>query len=130
MPFFTWKKEFSIGLDDLDSQHKLFLDYLNDCYDKVSQGQHAGIPLKLVNKLKMYGKEHFLYEENLMQFTHFPDLEKHREQHRYFESQISELESSARLGDDAKTAKNILIFMRDWFLNHIIEEDRKLSIHI
>lgn len=130
MPFFTWKNEFSIGLDDLDSQHQQFLGHLNDCYDKVAAGQHAGISLELVKKLKMYAKDHFFYEENIMQFTRFQDLDRHREQHRFFESQIAELESSARLDDDAKTAKSILIFMRDWFLNHIIEEDQKLAMHV
>jgi len=130
MAFFTWKDSFSIGLYDLDAQHQQFLGYLNDCYDKVSLEKQTGLCQELIEKLKAYAKDHFMYEENIMQFTGFGELDKHREMHRYFENQILELESSYRLGDDAKIAKNILIFMRDWFLNHILEQDRKLADHV
>jgi hemerythrin len=54
----------------------------------------------------------------------YKDVEKQREQHRYFESLVSDLESAQSPGK-AEALKSSLSFLRDWFLSHILEEDRK-----
>jgi len=50
--------------------------------------------------------------------------------HRYFESRIAQLENSAGAPGSTTTAKTVLAMLRDWFLNHILEEDRKIALHI
>ena len=130
MAFFTWKDGFSVGIDDIDFQHKTFLGYLNECYDAVTVDRQTEVSQELIDKLKAYVKDHFSFEENIMQFTGYPELEKHQAMHRYFESQIAQLESSAGAPGGTATAKTVLAMLRDWFLNHILEEDRKIALHI
>ena len=130
MAFFTWKDSFKIGIDDIDSQHEEFLGYLNECYDTVSVEKQNTVSPELVNKLEAYVKEHFSFEENIMQFTDYPDIEKHQALHRNFESQVLQLKSSSDKSESVDSARNVLTLLRDWFLNHILEEDRKLVPHV
>jgi len=129
MAFFIWKDDFSVGIEDIDSQHKKFLGYLNECHDAVTLERQTVVSRELIDKLKAYAKDHFIFEENIMQFSGFPELEKHRQLHRNFATQILQLENPPNAGSTT-TAKAVLAMLRDWFLNHILEEDRKMALHV
>ena len=124
MNFFTWKENFAIGIEKIDQQHKGFLEYLNECYQLASRNSSAGIDPHLHDKLKEYATMHFRYEESLLQAGGYPDLESHIKQHKYFESQIAELDAK-QPGAKARTSESLFVFLRDWFLRHILEDDKK-----
>jgi hemerythrin len=130
MPLFTWKKEFRTGLADIDAQHKIFLSYLNQCYDAVTKNKLTGVPPDLIRKLKKYAEIHFSFEEEMMEFNGFPELAKHKELHQHFTNEILKLEKSRLSGESTATLKSVLAMMRDWFLNHIIVEDKKLLLYL
>jgi hemerythrin len=130
MVLFKWKNDFRIGLEDIDSQHKIFLGYINQCYDAVTREKLTKVPPDLVKKLKKYAEIHFRYEEHIMEFYGFPELEKHQELHRYFVNETSKLEKSRLGAESTTTLKNVLTMMRDWFLNHILIEDKKLAPYV
>lgn len=52
-----------------------------------------------------------------------------QKQHRYFESLVSDLETNHRAGRTGDQ-KRILSLLKDWFLRHILEEDRKFVPHL
>ena len=124
MNFFTWKDSFAIGIEKIDQQHKLFLEYLNECHQQASRNSSAGIDPHLHDKLKEYATTHFRFEESLLQARGYPDLESHMKQHKYFESQIAELDAK-QSGERARTSESLFVFLRDWFLRHILEDDKK-----
>ena len=130
MALFKWKKEFSTGLADIDAQHKIFMNYINLCHDAVTRDRLHGVPPDLVKKLKKYAEIHFSYEEQMMDLYGFPELEKHRELHRQFTNEIQKLEKPRLAGESTINLKTVLGMMRDWFLNHIIVEDRKLALYL
>ena len=124
MDFFTWKDSFAIGIEEIDRQHKVFLEYLNECYQQTARNSSAGIDRHLHEKLKEYASTHFRFEESLMQARGYPNLESHVGQHKYFESQIAELDAGQAEGR-VRTTESLFVFLRDWFLSHILEDDRK-----
>ena len=124
MNFFTWKDSFAIGIEKIDSQHKVFLEYLNECYQQTSRNSSAGIDPHLHEKLKEYAATHFRFEESLLQARGYPDLESHIKQHMYFESQVEELDAK-QPGGRTRTTESLFVFLRDWFLCHILEDDKK-----
>ena len=124
MNFFTWKESFAIGIEKIDQQHKAFLEYLNECYQQASRNSSAGIDPHLHEKLNDYATTHFRFEESLLQARGYPDLESHMKQHKYFESQIAELDAR-QPGARARTTESLFVFLRDWFLGHILEDDKK-----
>jgi hemerythrin len=60
----------------------------------------------------------------LMQARGCPNLESQVGQHKYFESQLAELDTK-QAGGRARTTESLFVFLRDWFLSHILEDDRK-----
>ena len=129
MDFFKWKDSFSIGIEEIDQQHMSFLEYLNECHLKVSGTKGAEIGQSLIDALKVYAAEHFRFEEALMQAKGYPKLETQERQHKYFESQIAELETAKDEGSE-RTVESLLAFLRDWFLNHILEEDKDFASYV
>jgi len=122
MAFFIWKDIFSIGIDEIDQQHRLLLEYLNDCHMQVIVGKSSKIDPFLIDGLKAYADTHFQFEESLMLNKGYPKLDHQKQQHKYFESKIAEFEL-AYAGGNRKIAKSVLVFLRDWFLDHILVQD-------
>ena len=129
MDFYKWKDDFNIGNEAIDQQHREFLVYLNNCHQHVSGEKRAGVDADIFNGLKIYAAMHFRFEEEMMRKHGYPGLERQQQQHMYFESQIAELKS-AHAGEGDRSAESVLAFMRDWFLNHILEEDNKFVPYV
>ena len=124
MNFFTWKDSFAIGNEEIDKQHKGYLEYLNECYLQTSRNSSAGIDHQLREKLREYAVTHFRFEEALFKANGYPDLESHVKKHKYFESQVAELDVG-KAGEKTRTTESLFVFLRDWFLSHILEDDKK-----
>jgi hemerythrin len=126
MELFKWKDSFNLGIEELDQQHRTFLEYLNECYEIVSEksGKHSGIEPPMIERLRQYATIHFHREEDMLRFASYPDMEQQQKQHIYFESKIRELEAECEAGK-LRSAESIFEFLRDWFLNHILQEDKK-----
>jgi hemerythrin len=128
MAFFKWNDSFNIGVKELDHQHRTFLEYLNECYEIVSHsspGTHRIDP-SMVENLRLYATTHFNREEVMLKFWTHPDLKRHMELHKYFESQIRELETGLAAGT-SRRLESVFEFLRDWFMDHILQEDKKIS---
>lgn len=130
MALFKWKDKFKIMVPDIDAQHQIFMGYINQCHEAVGKNRQMGIPPDLIKKLKKYAEIHFSYEERMMDLNGFPELEKHQELHQYFTDEILKLETSRLAGKSGTDLKNVLAMMQDWFLNHILIEDKKLALYL
>jgi hemerythrin len=129
MAFFQWKDSFNIGNAEIDRQHRSFLEMLNEYYDSGSGGTKDRISDQLIVRIKEYAAMHFHFEEQLMQAAGYKETEHQQKQHRYFESLVSDLESNQRQGKTGDL-KRVLSLLKDWFLRHILEEDKKFVPHI
>ena len=65
-----------------------------------------------------------------MEWNSYPDLERHQALHSYFMNEVLKLEKSRLAGDSPANLKNVLAMQRDWFLNHILVEDKKLAAYL
>ena len=129
MSFFKWKDSFCIGVEEIDRQHRTFSEYLNACYQSLNAERKSEKLPVLITKLNDYALNHFSFEEDLMKAYGYPQLDHHAAQHAFFVSQLSKLQD-AKSGNADKALDEIFAFMRDWFLNHILEEDKKLAAHM
>ncbi len=129
MDLYKWKDSFNIRIADIDQQHRSFLELLNACHRQISGGKRVGSDAKIFDRLKEYAAMHFRFEESLMQSIGFPEIEQHKKQHTYFESQVVELETAHYEGND-RTAESLLSFLRTWFLEHILEQDKNYAPYV
>ena len=129
MDSFKWKDGFNIGITEIDEQHRSFLDCLNDCYSQISSEKRTSIDQSLIDRLSAYAAMHFRFEESLMEAKGYPEIAQQRKMHKYFESQVAELEASLSK-QGGRSMESVLSFLRDWFLNHIIEQDKKFASYV
>lgn len=123
MDFFSWRESFNTGIDEVDAQHRRFLECLNDCQRQFAGKTIEKVDSGLLFKLKGYAEEHFAYEEEFMLLRGYEGRPAQVRQHQFFRSQMEALEAEVEKGNQNATA--LLSFLRDWFLTHILEEDRK-----
>jgi len=71
-------------------------------------------------------KIHFLEEEQVMEETGLPEIEKHKAEHALF---VSHLENFMGRYEELNTTKNVgeLLFLKGWFLEHVETYDKKYT---
>jgi hemerythrin len=107
----------------MDRHHKKLLEYFAELEKEMQSGnaeRQSGVILKA---LADYAEFHFVEEERLMRSINYSDLNSHLNQHAYFAEQIREMTEQAQIG--VFPAQSLLSFLKDWFINHIMMEDKK-----
>ena len=125
MEFFTWKEHFSFSIPEMDHHHRKFFHMLNQVHQyNESQIYDSDFLSQIFDELFAYIKTHFREEEKLLEKEGFEGLAAHKAQHRYFEKQLRNL-CQQHFKFHLTVPRSVLGFMRDWFLAHILETDRK-----
>ena len=124
MELIEWKKEYSIGNDDIDEQHKEWINILNRLSKALAGEDH--FEDDLFRAVLYYTNYHFTSEEKLMEESAYPHLESHRKMHEYFKESILEEIMSLR-GGGRNDAILVMGRLKDWLVNHILKEDMKLK---
>jgi hemerythrin-like metal-binding protein len=124
--FVEWKKEYSVGIDSIDRQHKKLVNLINHLQTAVDYSTGEEFEREALDELVDYTKTHFSYEEGLMEQNGYPDFEPHKAQHikmiRQVESVIAEYEENKE-----NAMQGALDFLRDWLINHINGTDKQYS---
>lgn len=122
-PLIVWDQHtLSVGIDVIDNQHKRLVAYINELAQAINNQQTRPVIKQLFDKLYDYTCYHFQEEEAYFHQLNANDCELHKLQHKHF---IEELDRIMSLKDLDKLAEDLLFFLTDWIVNHIIAEDRK-----
>jgi hemerythrin len=125
--FVKWKDEYSIGIDEIDSQHKQLLRLFSMLEEQVRDGQSwSGIHYSIVEMIN-FARFHFQFEEALMRLYGFADYEEHCAAHRNIL-----VKADSVLGESLQnsTRDDVALFFRDWLVHHIQGDDQSYAQHI
>ena len=123
----AWKDSFSIGIENIDSQHQKLIGLLDQCIKKAVSSKNEFFPV--INDMKEYADTHFRAEEQLMLTINFPGLEEHKNQHRLFEENLGLLEKEVNNWEKL-TIVTMTSFLRDWFIQHILDCDKQIGAYV
>ncbi len=129
MDLFVWKDAFNINIEELDRQHKLFFEYINLMFEAVGRYDKEDLLMQTFANLAMYAERHFRDEESMMGKTGYPGLESQKSEHISFLSRLEELKNG-HLSDNPAIPESTLAFMRDWLLEHILQQDKKFGVYL
>ena len=73
--------------------------------------------------LERYTVLHFTEEETFMRSIGYPQIDAHVALHRRFVQKITEEKAKTEQGE--RTSWELLHFLRDWLVNHILVEDKR-----
>lgn len=123
MGIIEWRDKFSVNVDEMDMHHKTLLGYLGDLQKQIAAGDGTVKAGGVIKSLSEYAVYHFKEEERLMAGVSHPELSTHIRQHDYFVEALGEM--SRQYSQGALPEQSVVAFLRDWFINHVMQEDHK-----
>jgi hemerythrin len=126
MPLLQWKENYSVHFETLDDHHKHFIGIINRLYDSMMSTNDIGSVHPIVCELVEYSSYHFTAEEAFMKDNGYGELDRHISKHRYFSEKIMQMKEMER-DNQLAVARDLTVFLGDWLLHHILEEDKRYS---
>jgi hemerythrin len=124
MKFVEWNDSYSVDNVLLDAHHQTFFLMVRQFGESTDMDGYEAVK-KRVAFLVEYVAMHLNAEERLMRETAYPDLEQHKAIHDAFTRKVLAIRESFLASKEPFAADEVLQTMQDWFLNHILTEDRK-----
>lgn len=125
MPLITWKTNYSVGVNILDSQHKEIIKLINELYDSMKSGKTQNVIQGIVNSLEIYAEYHFQTEEELLEKTGYKEIENHKKFHNEYVNELVLLKNQVFEGSTISINFTLTNFLSNWWNNHILIEDMK-----
>jgi hemerythrin len=126
----VWDDSYSVNHAELDGQHKKWLEMINELLARLEKngGDCPDISHETLTAMLQYARQHFMGEEKYMREIGYPETVAHIRSHNEFYGQVSSRLLAAE-GGRRVPAADLLRFMRGWLLEHILDEDKKFSLH-
>lgn len=126
MGFINWDNSYSVGVRLIDNQHKRLIDIINELNDAMGAGKGKDSLGKVLHELIQYVNTHFKTEEEHMVKYLYPDYETHRYEHEKLTDQVKRFYDDFNSGKAVLTVQ-IMNFLRNWLLDHILVRDKKFG---
>lgn len=127
----TWKSEYNINNLKIDREHQELFAVAREAL-KISKSKsekdHIDKLKSLVKKLFTYVGTHFTNEQKHMAEIAYPDLEEHIILHKNMLNNLKNLVHDLNDMEIEKIQESIYNFIEEYFVKHIIEEDKKIQI--
>ena len=127
MPAVTWTPAMSVGVEALDTDHKMLFGLINLLDDAIAKGDAAPIVASIINGLMDYTEYHFGREEAMMRACGYAGLENHIATHKRMIEDLQRLRNTHTSSFREGIERRLLDFMRDWIITHILGEDLKYA---
>ncbi|OIR08442.1 bacteriohemerythrin [mine drainage metagenome] len=122
-----WKNEYSVGILEIDDQHKLLLCGFTAIEESIRLGEGWSNTHYAILELNQLARMHFTFEEAIMHLFGYPETEAHQHEHQHFFSRMASIERHSL----KKSAEVEMVqFLRGWLTSHILGSDRGYVKHI
>jgi len=119
-----WTKEFEI-CEIIDAQHKKLFDIINNFFNEYLYAEKNSVQ-KAIEELEKYTHFHFETEEKLFKKYEYQLTNNHIKEHRDFEKEIKSFAKRYKK-KDSSLSNNIIVFLKEWLVNHILITDMKFK---
>ncbi len=127
---FVWSEDLSVGIEQIDKQHKVWLIKAEKLFDSGRKGQAREYIDQMLEFLDDYTKQHFRDEEIYMRSIHYPEYEHQKNLHMAFIEKLSRIKKEFYESDG-----NIIVILDanqmiiEWLVKHISTEDKKIGLY-
>ena len=126
MPIMSWTDAYSVGVAEIDKQHKKLIDLINALHDAMSKGQAKAVIGKVLGELISYCASHFATEERLFDQHGYPDTADHKDKHHKMTAKVLALQQQFDQGK-ATITLDVMEFLQQWLDKHILGTDKKYA---
>lgn len=129
MELFKWDESLSLGIRELDDQHKKFISYVNKLNNIIARGKTDNLLAPLFYELFEYSQIHFRLEEKLMSDHNYPLLEEHKKEHQDLSKELDKLYDKYN-HKVINVTSEMMVFLKNWLINHITDSDMKFKPYL
>ena len=128
MTSIKWTRKMSVGVPELDDDHKGLLAVINELESRAAAAADEEAVRRTLNWLLRYAQTHFAREQAVMSSCKFPMLSEHIDEHRDFVNRVRD--SIAAFDEDPQGAAveirdTMISYLENWWYHHILSEDMK-----
>jgi hemerythrin len=130
MTMLRWRSNLSLGVADIDADHKALIEILNRLFYMVKAGDERTEIADVLHELGAYCDRHFRREEALMRRSGYGGLERHARLHDVLRRQVATWTAVYLDDPDAFDITGFYDFVSDWLLVHVLTEDMRLRPYL
>ncbi len=126
MAIINWNDSLSVGVVEIDNQHKKLVSMLNDLSDAMKARKGNEVLGKIIADLLAYTKTHFAAEEKYFIKFGYPDTAEHKKEHAGFIQEITKFKADFDSGK-ISVSIDVMKFLSAWLQKHIKGTDQKYT---
>lgn len=127
---YEMKEEYKTGIDIIDEEHRHLFEIADEAYhllhDEFIPDKYDNI-VALVEELRDYTKKHFSDEEAYMESINYKRMFSQKIEHQTFIEKINELDLNELDANQTEAILDLLKFLNDWLIHHIVEKDKLIG---
>lgn len=124
--FISWSDELSVGLQEIDEQHKILINLINRLFNEaILHKADKTVISAILEELVQYTIVHFAVEESLFRIFDYPDAETHQVHHDKLKQEVSSFQK--KFAGGAVIDIELMNFLRKWLTHHIMMDDKKYT---
>ena len=117
----VWNEAFSVGVKQLDDQHKRLLTMINHLAECLGNVQVEKSVHEIMAEMFDYTQTHFTTEEAYLRRICFPDFAAHVLEHNEFIEKMAEFSMAS--SNNTLDITGVHQYLLTWFQSHILESD-------
>lgn len=122
----SWSQDLSVGVKEIDEQHKVFVGILSDLYNLMFKGATEPEMSSLIKQLESYTTFHFATEERYFDKFNYEFSDEHKREHRELEARVADFK--VRLKNEGEVVlSELLDFLENWLVEHLEIQDKKYT---
>lgn len=122
MSLILWSGALYVDDQEINNQHFRFVMILNELYESILWSEGDEVVIETLDKLEEYTRQHFAYEESLMEQMQSPLKTAHFDEHNQFRKKVEEMRERLKNGNQTIDME-LSAYLNAWMLNHIQQMD-------
>jgi hemerythrin-like metal-binding protein len=125
----VWSKILSVGVDEIDEDHRKLIQIFNILNHAVAEGDSPEYLAATLEELINCTVWHFSHEERLMLKHRYPETAQHKAEHRELIQTAKELQQAVLQAGKPMVDQQVE-FLERWLTEHILTADGRLGSHL
>jgi len=126
MALIRWENKMSVKVKEIDEQHKKLVNMINELHQAMLERKSKEALGEIIDGLIEYTDTHFKTEQKYFDKFGYPEADTHKKEHQDFVKKVVDFKKGY---DEGKLllSLDIMNFLKDWLVNHIMGSDQKYS---
>jgi len=128
MSLIQWREEFSVGVAEVDHEHRELVAMINALHDAMGAGVGRDDIINSLGEIYAQISAHFALEEKFMRESRYMSYAEHKEDHEILLDDLRDIMDQVE-DDGSYNEKRLSKDLSFWFSEHFRTHDARLHSH-